>query len=494
MISRATLRIAADLAQSLADSNMLLVPTGEGNTPVSIMADHYHVGAPGLKRHLSYEAIRKLRDDFGRYNNGEGNTVSSEERDHLVELLVKGQTRDLYNIRQVLLPIIKEVHKEVDERSAHGNVPDIEVKMVEFSEYLSTPSLVGHLETYRRKATLATEYNTIPVFTDMPSDTTLIEMMTAQDYRSKEDAMAWALSVDKDAIRGMIDQMFIGVRHFPLGEIATLRRHNLLAKSDAVLALYFITGHLRDNPENVAGYSLEEWEKILGDLHDMLGLKLLELLELRQQYIKQKRLIIHSTVVGEERLEAIGVYVQVNSDVAPAWMENGGDVRALLGAAILGGTRVTLNDIDVDKESLIKRWDTKHHLIKLASLDSKHKRTRSFLRNVVKDVLETHRGSFDDKRYEEVRERVDTVVNALPETDLQAGWTMVCSVVCRVLYPNSMYETFLKTMDARGKNLNAREAALLAHIETLALWYRSQVKVMAYTPDIAEAPTTQETD
>lgn len=485
MISAATLRIAAELAHSLTEKGHLLVPAGEGRTPVSIMADHYHVGAPGLKRPLSYDAVKKLRDDFGRYNNGEGNTISSEERDHLVSLLVEGQKKDLYNIRQVLVPIIKDANELIENRFAANGTPNIEIKAIEFAPFFESAPLLGHLEGYPRKFSVEETYKTIPVFASgsVPSHETLIEWMTAHEYAGDE-AAAWALTIDMEQVTSLVDHLLVGKREFHLADVSVFRRHHLLQNADVILALYFITGYLRDNPEQVAGYSLDEWETIIGELHGMIGLKILEIIKLRQTYIQQKRLVVQSEVYGQERLESISVYVYVNGDTIKPWFENGGDVRALLGAAIQGGTLMHAKDIDAVSDQLVKRWEQKHHLIKIASMGAKEKRTRGFYRSVFDEVIDTHRGKFTEAHITVLRSRLRDVVNNLNDDELTVGWTSICNIACAVFYPNTLYRTFLRTMDERGKDLSSREAALLGHIETLALWYRQQCKLVAFTPDV----------
>ncbi len=476
MLSKSTVSVAKSLAEQLTARGVVLSLRDGAETPLSKMVGHYEVGAPGLRRELSDAAFSKLSDQFFRLNQSEGDTVSSEERDELIRLIVKGQQNFLATVRQEIIPKCKQAKESLDGLSSQRH-PEIAVKTVNLPAFLSNDVFISHIESYPNKAQLKEQYRTF-VLPQMSVEQ-LIDGVATTPHFDEDDVRTWALEqLNADLIHDVFWSLFGERRVLSYHDIFFTRQLNLFRRADLLLFAYFLTAWLCDNPQTVNGesVSLEEWETTMTDLHAMLGLRLHALLLQRAKYFKEGRLVIDYDV--NEPSKSYGhLHVYANGDILPSWLENGGDVKELMGAATYNTGNVLLSHFEEHGKALASRWDTKHAIIRAEFYTSQMRSRRKDIAMVVADVF-----GFDS----ETHDAAIQYVSKIPDKKLDDTWGVIFDTVCAVKYPNPMYRQFLDSMTYFGeRTVDARETALLSSIEMLSRWFRSMVTWNYFDNDIA---------
>lgn len=486
MLSKTTVDVASQLAAALTERNVVLSVKGGNPTPLSVMANHLEVGAPGLRRQLTDAGCAKLSAQFLRMNQSEGDTASSVERDELVSLIVKGQQAILTKVRQEIIPKCKEIKGRLDEviRNEH---PNIIVKSVAPPAFLDNDAFVNHIGSYPNKHVLKGEYRSFSL--SFPEVEQMIEWAAATPHFDDEEVKTWALEkLTDEKIRYVFGTLFDNSRVMSYHDIPFLRSTNLFMESDELVLAYFLTAYLHDNPQTVRNESvtLDEWEYVLEDLHQLIGIRIFELLKLRQRYYKDGRLILKSSV------ESVGtthghMHVFVNGDLFSSWVSEGGDVKTLLGAAMFEPGRATTKELSEKADMLVNQWDRKHAVIRSQFKAETTRRRRSDIQHAVLDVM-GYDNSDQESRYR-LREKLGTI----KDSDLDNLWGVVFDVVCEVYYPNPIYRQFLDSMSYfSNKVSDSREAALLANIEVFSRWFRTMVTWDHFESDIVDSEESQE--
>lgn len=483
MLSKTTVDVASQLAASLTDRGVVLSVKGGESTPLSVMTNHLETGAPGLRRELTDAGISKLTQQFFEHNQSTGDTPASEERDELVSLIVKGQQAILTKVRQEIIPKCKEVKSLLDDVNRESH-PDISVKAVKLPTFLDNDVFLSHIGDYPHQHKLKGQYRSFNLA--FPATEQIIEWVANTKHFDNDAVTTWALEcLTDEKIRYVFGTLFDFRKQFEYHEISYLRSTNMFMEANELLFAYFLTAYLRDNPQTPRdeSVSLEEWEAALNDLHGLLGLRIYELLKIRQRYYKEGKLVLRYN--NENVGKPYGhLHVFVNSDVFACWVENGGDVKALLGAGVFATGNTTIKDFEEHGEVLAGQWDRKHAVIRSQFQTEMLLRRRQDTELSITDTI---------KSDVTTRMKVREVLSRKNDKDFDDMWKVIFDVVCEVFYPNPIYRQFLDSMAYFGtKTTSSREAALLANIEVLSRWFRTMVTWDHFTPDVVKQPTTQE--
>ena len=467
MLTKSTVDVASQLAASLAERGILLSLKGEVQTPVSVLATHYHVGSPGLRRSLNDAAIHKLNEDFLKRNSEQASEMVADQRDELIDLISTGQTSFLKRIRQEILPKCKEV-KEVMEDVTRQHLPEIEVKKANLCPLLADPALVSHLEEYPRKHILKSEYRTVKL--PMPSAETIIEWAKQTPHFDEETVAKWLLETfTSEDIRVVFGELFDGHLVFGHGQLSFTRPTRLFTSSNELLLAYFLTAYLKENPVTPSQQSMgiDEWEEMFETLHRLFGVKLIEFFKVRHQYQKTERVVVEYS--HQDMTKGGGyLFVTVNPDVYPEWIAKGNTVKTLLGAGVTDNhNTMCAKDFAGSEQRLATLWERKHAIIRSRRSVESTRQYRSSLAHAITNVFGGDRAK---------RQEVESLLAKMNETKLDNVWECIFDVVCGCYYPSPMYRRFLGFMQHySAMDKDNREAALLANTEVMALQLRSMV-------------------
>jgi hypothetical protein len=236
---------------------------------------------------------------------------------------------------------------------------------------------------------------------------------------------------------------------------------------------------------------LDEWETAITTLHRVLGASLCRVYERRARDRRRERVVL--SYEADDAINRGRVVVYVNGDVYPEWLEKGGDVKILLGAAVSAPNRLHAADFEDRRNELMQVWERKHYLIRQAKLTNYLRQRRDDLKFMflhpaydVKELLPKIESQ------QALEERIHKEVMSLRDTDMDDIARTIMRLVCVIYYPNTPYREFLETMDqvsADHKDLPPREVATVAAIEMTAAWLASQVQVNRFEANVIHQET-----
>jgi len=491
MLKRPTLSVAAPVARALTEYNLVLAPKSD-HYPVGIMAGHIRAAVDPDYKQLTNDRAMALNDLVRRSNEVVGER-EAEEFDELTTLMAQGLGRMLKTVRGVVVPFCKTIKAAYDQIGEHSRVPKLEVKPFVFHSIHEDASLSTHILEQYCNVRQRDSYRTFIM--DCPSMETLIEWITANKHVDGQETAEWLASLQdqEEELRITWYELFGDRRELHPSDLPMANRGKLPFTTDRLLVAYFLTAYLCHEPQDVAGesVSIDEWEGALGQLHTLFGSLLCQAYQFRARARQQKRVVFRYDV--EKQNEGQSVTVWANGDVYADWLEAGGSVKQLLGAAVMAPTRLAAKDLDAVKEDLETQWDRKHYLLRQAALDRYLSKRRDTLRTLLihrptgDDAEDEAAGSLPEIGYNELVTRVTREVKALREDDLDDPWRTITALVCNVYYPNTPYREFLLSMDRITKthpDMPARELATLATVEMTAQWLVKQIRSESFVEDI----------
>lgn len=491
MLKRPTLSVAAPVARALTEYNLQLSPKSD-HYPVGIAAGHIRSAVDSDYQNLTSDRAAALTALVQRSNETVGER-EAEEFDELTTLMAQGLERMLKTVRGVVVPFCKSVKESYDAIGENTRVPKLEVKPFVFHGIHSEPGLTTHvLEQYSR-VQQRDSYRTFIM--DCPSTATLVEWIAANKHVDSDITHDWLAQVsDHDQELCVVwGELFGHRRELYPADMGIGSRGRLPFTVDQLLMAYLLTAYLCHEPQDVSGesVSIDEWESAIGRLHTLVGSLLSQAYQFRARSRQQERVVFRYDVTQTQEGQSVTVWA--NGDVYADWLEAGGSVKQLLGAAVMAPTRMTAKDLADVKDDLETQWDRKHYILRQAALDRYLSKRRDTLRSILiyrvagEESENAIADALPEIGYNELSERVTREVKALREEDLDDPWRTITSLVCNVYYPNTPYREFLLAMDRTAKthpDMPPRELATLATVEMTAQWLVKQVRSDTFVPDI----------
>lgn len=492
MLKRPTLPVASPVARALAEYDLALSPKSD-HFPVGIAASHIRIALDDDYHPLTSERTNTVSQQMAKANRSPG-ANTTEEFDELTDLMSRGLERMLKQVRGVVVPYCKQVKERFDRVTEDTRVPQIEVKPFVYHEIHSDPTLTTHVLEQYSQLRQKDSYRTFIM--SRPSLETLIEWLQANKHVDAETTFQWITSLPNhdEELAVTWAELFGERRELYVTDLSMASRGRLPFTTDQLLIAYLLTAYLCHEPQDVTGesVSIDEWESTLGRLHNLFGGLLAQAYEFRAKSRQRQRVVFRYDV--EEGGPAEAICVWANGDIYADWLEQGGSVEVLLGAATEAPTRMHAKDLDAVKNDLVKRWNRRHYLLKQTAMDRYLSRRRDILRLQlmygISDEGESEvAGALPEIGYQELSHRVNAELKALRDEDFDDVWRTITALVCNVYYPNTPYKEFLSEMDRTAKlypDMPARELATMATIEMTAQWLAKQIKSEPYSQDIRE--------
>lgn len=489
MFRSTTLDVTQPLLETLENKQLLLQPRAP-HLPVAVMAGHYSYRPEPTYTPISGVELSRLVEDFRAINKDPDERVA-DDFDRLVELMAHGLTKMLVTARTVVVPLVKEIHSAHQQLVANLGKPKIEVVPYNYHPIHDEVGLTAHIADHYQHVRLEDHYRSFII--ERPALERLVEIITSNRHTDPQLAKEWALTVGGDVLSEVWHTLFGDRRELTHDQLTftTEGQPHRVYSLDKLLVAYFFTSHLRDEPQEVVGESvpLEVWEATLERLHRYFGAQLLQFYQKRAKDRQKQRLVF--CYAADQAIRKGGFTVYVNGDVYPDWLANGGDVRLLLGAALLAPNRFHAGDFpEADAEALITGWERQHYLIKQTAQDRSLRQQRDMLEHLLlQPSAEVKALLPDDLPYPATQTRVRQELMQL--TGERITDQDIARVVCRVFFPDTPYFEFLDTMERMARqfpDLPPREAATMATVELTAQWLVSQLQAVTYQPLINPTP------
>lgn len=481
MYQSETMDAVRDAAQTLTREGKVLT-VGNPEFPLAVFADTYKVDAEPTNTELPDEEMVTVEDHFDAINQ-DTTPAEDDSRESIVANLGQAVAKVQFNTTNVIIPAIKAMHQTYAGMQSASCQPEYAVKAWRYLAPHNSATLVNHVNTRYTTVRPKDSYKSFAL--EGQTAESIIEMMAVNNpHLEQEEVTEWALQVGSARLEVVWNSLF-ATGHVMPGGLPYLSAQAAPFNVDDILAAYFICGHYIDNPVVVPNVSvdLEEWEHTMKLLHEMFGFYLMRAYVRRADQREQGVMILKNEATNP--IATRRAVVTVNGDVFDPWVVGGGDIQAILGAAVENTGVTDVKYLDAAAHKFIERWHEIYPLIQQAAIDYSDRQRMS---NVITTFREVGRSELLKDRY--TPETETALIDALRyvrRDDYENPYKVFSNLVCRVYFPESTYLEYLDAIDQHGQTYtkaSIRELATQAMISLVAIFQAKQIKVEGFIPEI----------
>lgn len=481
MYQSETMDAVRDAAQTLTREGKVLT-MGNPEFPLAVFADTYKVDAEPTNTALPDEEIVAVEEHFDEINQ-DTTPAEDDSREGIVANLGQAVAKVQFNTTNVIIPAIKAMHQAYASMQAASCQPEYSVKAWRYLAPHNSATLVNHINTRYTTVRPKDSYKSFAL--EGQSAEAIIEMMAVNNpHLEQEEVTEWALEVGSARVEAVWNSLFT-TGHVMPGGLPYLSAQSAPFNVDDILVAYLICGHYIDNPVVVPNISvdLEEWEHTMKLLHEMFGFYLMRAYVRRADMREQGVMILKNEATNP--IATRKAVVTVNGDVFDPWVVGGGDIQAILGAAVENTGVTDVKYLDAAAHKFIERWHEVYPLIQQAAIDYSD---RQRMNNVITTFREIGRSELLKDRY--TPETETALIDALRyvrRDDYENPYKVFSNLICRVYFPESTYLEYLDAIDQHGQTFTkatVRELATQAMISLVAIFQAKQIKVEGFIPEI----------
>lgn len=399
--------------------------------------------------------------------------------------LVRAVNAMTFTARNVIVPTVDALVNQYLNRQAASNQPNVSVNVFKYNDVHSEPALVNHVSSKYSDVMARPEYRSF-ILQQLSAEGIVTLVSEKNPHLDRAQVIEWLLEMGADRIAAVWTKLFGTSRTFDFTTASWMHPSNWPMQVDELLLAYCLTGSMLEEPREVIGESVDlaEWERAMGVLHELIGSKLLQAYTYRAQDAKNQRLIITSDAKDAMRTGVVAVLV--NGDVYNGWLSAGGDIQALLGAAIYEPALKTATALAPVASDLSARWSKYYPVLRQACVDNC---VRGRRRDVATVFLSSSIPSVEGLPAIDqgvAQQRLDAELRSVQDDQYDKPFQLFAELVCRVYYPTQpLYVGFMRSMDRYAKihpEATGRELAVEASLELIATWLCSQIDTVGYTP------------
>lgn len=489
----ASVKSVSPTARALTEGGRL-VAFKSLNAPATQVANAYQSAALPNYLAFSERVSQESEDQFAQANEVMVGADAQAVEDQVTQLTRAVQAMT-FTARNVIVPTVDALVNQFASKQSTATQPNVTVDRFKYHDVHSATALINHVSTKYANVQGQEEYRTF-ILNPMSAEAIVSLVSEGNPHLDSTQVVEWLLEVGAERINAVWTKLYGTSRIFDYASAPWMQQRNWPVMIDELLLAYCLTGALREHPQDPTGESvdLNAWELALGNLHELIGSKLLQAYTARAQDAKAQRLVLATD--AKEPMRTGQVSVLVNGDIYNGWLSAGGDVQALLGVAVFNPALRTVPQINAEAGDLVARWTQYYPLLRQSCLDNAVRRRRNdvvdvFLSNAVPAVegLPMMDAGI-------VRERLDAELRSIDDDEYDKPCQLFAGLVCRVYYPNQpLYHGFMRSMDRYARvhpGATGRELAIEAVIELVATWLASQVTTVQYTPDVDPNAVSQE--
>lgn len=244
---------------------------------------------------------------------------------------------------------------------------------------------------------------------------------------------------------------------------------------DNTLAIFLIARKLVDDPLDGVQMSLAAYERTAVEFRNQAGYRLCNFVLKDIDRAKANKFLVISSV---------GTKVTVNGSVYVEWIENGGENDVLFGNALKGGGRISVGDLDANKNELLAAWNRHVGLLGVVENNRRFNRIKELLeKSFVKqlnEVTETDDASTANKM--SIVECFRELLSHVREDEVSDIYSLCLRLTCRARFPQTDAWSILSGIERIKRDnpaVDIREAAAMAMIEYVTSWVSQQFTVVA---------------
>lgn len=403
--------------------------------------------------------------------------IVMEEATKLIAEAING---NLHLTRNVVIPTTKDVYERYNKR--------LETMAIDAGQPVTImPNVYHDLWGMSQAFGLVERFGNAPI--NLQRIGTSMPTLTAAELRSM---MKTGLSSLDEVIEDWIDDQG---EDFPVstyrrvfidGEVGVGRATGAthltddggLSRNDLMAVFLIANGFENELPDGLT-IGLDKLRSIMSAMREQAGRAVFAEFKRRERDRSSRNMVF--TIANQAwRFSREGrKVVHVNNDVFLEFLENGGSVEAIYGAAISGkstGYAFLIQDKDALEKTWARHLALHNQRVSAQVYDNQREAARLAMSEYINDQDEADlihaRG--------ELHKRVTEVLGRLQPTEFANDLLAIRTLVCQVLFAHTNAKMMLDAMDTAemdNPGLNPREYALFATIDMLARWMAAQIKV-----------------
>lgn len=476
MLTLEALNSSKDLVAILADKGVSLRP--KAGSPIAEAMAATHIWGSAID---CLSEIDKLPAQI--YQGNETQIVNGEVQEHMHDCYMESASAALGTAlaghvafaTTVVIPAVHELHnklKEVMDIDERTGVRSYTIEMMTGSPLFDVPAIANKLEQF---ASIKPQDNQVLVL-DYPeqTDEQLLGIL-------KIGAEAYDTAIDQfvanegiELIREVWDTVFAHQSNqFKTYDEFRVDRVKGQARNFATFLIadrLLIGGEGLPTGTGVTGLSSAKYTYALKNLVEVAGSSLYIAMEYNNQQMKLGKLI--------EKIDNKTVFV--NKAVYDRFMEEGGDVETVLGAAISGDRKTYLEDIVAGTERYKQAWAYQVTLAKQNTESGMLISVRRAIDSYIRQYVRTTDDEIIRANVNRILDNVEDFVSHVYNPELKDIDILAMKAVCMTMFNHTDAITILRGVNAAmaaNDQITTEDALNLAVVDYVAEWFADQIEI-----------------
>lgn len=477
MITNRVLNAVMLPADKVEDSGRGLAPM-PGTDLATLFDSSVSAGTAASMNTMDTEVdIHQLIEDSQVQDNGAiPHDIAMEDAVKRVGRVVRG---NLDIARNQVIPKTKELHEKYLRR-----MEDLDLEISQPAVII--PNVYHDIWETNELHGLVSRFENVPVnqykfrFSLPKLNGEQIQQMMKTGISSLDDAVDdWLKDQPADKLLYTYERIFIN-GEAPVGKVpgANHLTDHGLDRNDLLIA-HLISIGFEDNLPDGVNVNLTDLREAMSNVRQQSGRALIGTLNRRERDIRNKILAYGVQRTPWKYSTSERVEISVNNDVYLKFLNEGGKVEAIYGAALKGVT-LNFNDLIDKLEHYVNFYERKIGLhrqevgsrVYMAQQEAARFAMRDMINEIDEEELPRDRA--------ELHSKTQKCIGCFEPRYFKDEIYVLRSLVCDVLYAGTNVKMVLDAMDAAQQSdpdISARECALHATIDLIARWVSSQIKV-----------------
>lgn len=396
-----------------------------------------------------------------------------------VEMVAGAVRASLDMARNSVVPTTREVYelygKRMEELAVDASRPVTIVPNV-YHDVWSAPQLEGMVDRFANVP--LNEYRmrgTLPMITGQEIQTMIKTGIDSLD----ESLQDWLEDQSPEWPLELYREVFINKQH-AIGRPTNVihQTDSGLTRNDILLTFLIANGFENHLPDGV-GMPLDELRNAMANMREQAGRAIAAELQRRQRDLRNKVMVFAVQERDWEFSKKGRTVVMVNNDVYLKYLDDGGTVEAIYGAALMG-EQMDYDRLVNEAERYTKHWQKFIGLHNQRVSAQVWQTQREAARVAVAQYInEQDQEDLPEPKDHLHQKTIESLGNSQPK-DFADEMVAIRNLVCDVFYHHSNAKMVLNAMDSAEQDnpdMPPRECALFATIDLLARWMASQIEV-----------------
>lgn len=410
-----------------------------------------------------------------------GKSIFDRTSDGLINDLSKFVNTHISYARNTVLPIMRELEEGIEDFSTRYSESIHDTQYQVRSHCVPEPLLeVSISEDIKSMNTLEDRtYDLLEPLTQM-QESEVRELILTGSAKLDKVINEWASRLQGEWFSNLYNTFFCNSVSID-NKLAygRLPMHNDVESLNHLLAIYLLaTKRYSDIPEGVS-LSAKDYKFQIKNLRDWSATHILRLIESTKGYATRGRVIL-----GHNKQDKV---VDVFDESYKKFLEMGGSVEAILGAAVSSSRAMNASDLMGIKDEMERSWMTYQAVFGEKASSEYVGNLKSYLRNkfasLYKDTDEVEQEYLESNSSvkEAIFANAATYIDGLRMCDTSDTGRIVLTLIAGIRFSHTSAYQILDSMEQAARinpEIDPREAALVALIDYLTLYMASQITVV----------------